>query len=266
MRVRPAGPADYPTFAKLYPELRVDDPVIDEARFASEIAPITLIAEDENGPPTGYAYYQVIHDVAYIRHLVTAPEARRRGVGRALMNRVAEIGRDAKATSWCLNVKPDNDAAIALYESMGMRRMYESRGLTIAWSDIDRQPAYERAVRARTIEPADDSRVESEMRMLEGQLAVGRARGRTLVLIEDENNALVGAAIFDPSFPGAFPFRAARPENVVPLLRALKPHAKHPMIKMVVEDQPTIVEAILHIGGRVHLDILHMRGDLPPSK
>jgi ribosomal protein S18 acetylase RimI-like enzyme len=264
MRVRAARPDDYPTFARLYPELRVDDPVLDDARFAAELAPITFIAEDEAGAPLGYAFYQVIQDVMYIRHLVTAPEARRRGVGRTLMRSVAEKARASRATTWCLNVKPDNAPAIALYEEMGMRRAHESRGMHIAWSAVDAQPPYAGPARARTIEPSDDARVQTEMRLIAGQLAMARAKGRVLVMLED-GDGIAGAAIFDPAFPGAFPFRASKPEHALPLLRALRSHARpgDAMIKMVVEDQPQTVEAILRLGGAVHLDIVHMRGPVP---
>ena len=122
-RIRPAQRADHAAFVRLFPELAVDDPVLDEEGFTALLAPSTLVMENGEDPDpkrvTGYAYFQIMKDTAYVRNIVTAPEARRKGVGRALMAAVAARAREAGCTTWCLNVKPENVAAISLYESTG---------------------------------------------------------------------------------------------------------------------------------------------------
>jgi len=73
-RIRPATRADYPTFVRLVAELGTDDPIIEEPRFAAELAPTTFIAESEAGTALGYTYYAIMKETAYVRHVVTAAD------------------------------------------------------------------------------------------------------------------------------------------------------------------------------------------------
>jgi ribosomal protein S18 acetylase RimI-like enzyme len=273
-RIRAAERADHASVSRLIPELAVDDPIPDEAKFVDHFVPNTLIAEGEEGPSgpprvLGYTMFQIIKDEAYVRHIVTAPEARRTGVGRALMTAVAEKARAAACTKWQLNVKPDNAAAIALYESLGLRPEFSSRALKIAWSSVDGAPTpvHDGRISARIITPDDDARVEAAMHLISGQLASARLRAERVTLGLYDGDEVVGAAVFDTMFPGAYPFRAARPELALTLLRALQPYARaeHTELSVVTENQPAVADALIAIGARVKLEILHMSGVLPES-
>jgi len=265
--VRPARPEDYAVFVRLFPELGVSDPTVEEDRWAREMMATTLIAEAAGAPAAapavGYGYFQIIRDTVYVRHLVTAPEARKRGVGKALMNAIAAraLARVPPCTSWCLNVKPDNVAAIALYTRMGLTRAFESRALSVAWSVVEsRQTLHDASVLARVITPEDDARVEPAMNLLRGQLAASRQmEGRVLVGLFDDETVL-GATVFDPKFPGAYPFRVSRPDLALVLLDALRPHARKAdaVVNVVVEGQPGVAEALIAAGATVRLDAVHM--------
>lgn len=270
-RIRPAEPRDHAEFQRLCPELAVDDPPIEEARFLRELLPTMLVVEGAGGargPLAGYTFFQLLNGVAYVRHIVTAPEARRTGVGRALMSAVAERARAAGCTSWCLNVKPGNTAARALYESVGLRPAFESQAMKITWAQVDAAERVQNAhITARPIEPADDARVEAAMKMMSGQLATARAMGGRVLTALHEGDDVVAASVFDPAFPGAYPFRAARPELALALLRALQPHALPaiPFVKMVSEGERWVTDALVAAGAEVTLDILHMKGPLPAA-
>ena len=54
--------------------------------------------------------------------LMVAAEARRRGVGRALLQQAVTWARDVDVRKLELHVFPHNEAAIALYEGFGFRR------------------------------------------------------------------------------------------------------------------------------------------------
>jgi RimJ/RimL family protein N-acetyltransferase len=54
--------------------------------------------------------------------LMVAANARRRGIGRALLQQSVEWARDVGVRKLELHVFPHNDAAIALYEDFGFRR------------------------------------------------------------------------------------------------------------------------------------------------
>jgi len=263
--IRDAVAADYATFARLFPELETGDPIPDEARFTSELMATTIIAE-EGGAALGVLVYVVLTGVAHVRIIVVDPSARRRGIGRALMREAAERFRAAKCAAWCLNTFPHNAKAIALYESLGLRRVYISKALRLPWSIVDARRASggSAGFRARPVEPADDERVEAATSLLPGQLADGRANGRVLRQLEDDTGAVVGAAIFDPKFPGAYPFRVVRPELAWPLLAALRPDARpeDTIVNLVIEGQPEVADELLASGATLRLETQHMRGPL----
>jgi hypothetical protein len=212
-----------------------------------------------------------------VRHLISAPEARRCGVGRLLMAHIADHARSQGCKTWCLNVKRDNEPAIALYEKLGFSRAFESCALRLDWAAVDAWPAAPTPptsdtdrVRARSITAEDDARVESAMRLLSGQLHVARTTGdRVLMMLEEgAPPEVVGAAAFDPLFPGAFPFSVARPELAPVLLRALQPFARphDTSILLVVEARPAVADALVAAGAVVRMETLHMKGSLLPAR
>jgi ribosomal-protein-alanine N-acetyltransferase len=81
------------------------------------------------GPPgqagriVGYIVFWLVHDEVHVLNVGTAPEARRRGVGRALMDQAVAAGRGRGARLSTLEVRRSNQAAIALYRSLGYRQV-----------------------------------------------------------------------------------------------------------------------------------------------
>jgi len=256
--VRAARMSDYAAYASLFRELGVDDAIFDEERFARAMMPTTVVAEDA-GVTIGYAHFIVIGDTTHVSQVVSAPWARRRGVGRALMLAVARRAREADCATWRLNVRLGNDPARRLYESLGMKPQFESCALRVEWRTIEPGPAD-----GRRIEPAEDERIERATSMLPGQLAQARAAKRVPIVVEREGE-VIGAAVFDPHFPGAAVFRVARPEHAADLLRALRPHAlpAYEFVSVKIENQPAVAEALLALGARIRLRMIHMAGALP---
>ena len=70
---------------------------------------------------TGFLLGRVIADEAELLTVAVYPDARRKGVGRALVNDF--IGACEGVASVFLEVAADNAAAIALYESLGFDRV-----------------------------------------------------------------------------------------------------------------------------------------------
>jgi GNAT superfamily N-acetyltransferase len=257
MNVRPAIPDDYGTFARLFPELRVPDAVPSAEKFAREMMPTTFVAERE-GRPTGVAYWQVMKTTGYLSIIITDPSARRMGIGRELMSAVRDRFREAGCDEWRLNVLPDNAGAIALYESFGLRRAWRSRAVHLPWSAIDGRSA---PYRTRPIEPDDDAHAEHETGMIIGLVANARARDRVLLMIE-RGDQVTGAAAFDPTFPGAFPFRAKTIDDAVSLLVGLRPHARETDEGLAIstEDQEALADALIDLGATVRVETMHMKG------
>ncbi len=82
----------------------------------------TWIAE-EDGQIAGFAIVEwsrrKTEITAYIQTIEVSPEARRRGIGRELLNRVEVSAHDAGAASVWLHVEAENAGAIRLYEMQG---------------------------------------------------------------------------------------------------------------------------------------------------
>jgi GNAT superfamily N-acetyltransferase len=262
--IRPARSHDYPVFTRLSPELHVDDPMPSAERWTSDIAPTMLIAERE-GRPVGYGFFQVLHGIGYVRNVVSAPEARRTGVGRTLMSAMAAHFRSHGATAWCLNVKPTNLPAVRLYESLGLKLMHASAALRLNWDKLDDLPLDPPNAVVTFISPADDAELEPALGLPRGLLTDYRDKRRTLLQVRHAaTREPLGAAAFDPAFPGAFPFRAQKPEHGALLLRAMRAHAlsEHDWVQLVIENQPQLIDVLKAAGATVHLEFVHYRGEL----
>lgn len=71
----------------------------------------------------GYAVFWLVHDEVHVLNIATALEARRRGVGRALMREAHAEGRRRGAAISTLEVRRSNASAIELYRSLGYRQV-----------------------------------------------------------------------------------------------------------------------------------------------
>jgi GNAT superfamily N-acetyltransferase len=265
---RLADASDYPTYARLFADLGTGDKVPSPEIWRAEIAPDTWLFE-QSGKPAGFLYHQRLAGVAYVRQLVVTPELRGHGVGRQMMDALADDLRRAGITRWCLNVKPDNAAAIRLYEGVGMHEAYRSVALRFPWSLIHELTLPDRPVRTCPIDPAEDAAIEQAFHMPRGQLAVRRAHGRVVLRRLHDPAAPtslgLGFAAFDPDFPGAFPFRVSAPYLAQPLLDGLRAHARPdiPFIQLVVEDDDHLATLFVEHGAEVRIELAHYKGHVP---
>jgi len=259
--IRPASGADYAAFASLFPELEVDDPVPPPHIWESVLAPRSwvVVAGEE---VIGYCYFQEYEDTGYIRNVVVSPRARRRGVGRAFMQAVGEHLRRSGKRFWRLNVRPGNHAALALYQRMGMNVQYQATSLRFPWTALESIPAG--LAVARELAPARDSILEDLFDLPRGQLGYARSLGRLLLeTVSGSDQKPAGVAVFDASYPGAFPFRVIETDAVAPLLNAMRVHAPaHEVVNLVVEDDARLAEMLIAVGATVRDEILHLKGQL----
>jgi hypothetical protein len=75
----------------------------------------------------------------------------------------------------------------------------------------------------------------------------------------------LGVAGFDPSFPGSPLVRVVDPDVARPLLEALVPHAPagDEVLRVYVEGQPGVRDALVDAGGEVVMRVLRLEGHLP---
>ena len=243
--IRPARPTDLAAVAKLSDALGVAAPPLRG----------TLI-DERDGDVAGFVRFQSLGAVGYVRQLVTAP--RTTDASLPLMLAAANALRAAGVREWHLDVRPESPA-ITIYEQLGMRPAHRSTALRFPWArlpDLPGEPATALAVASD-----EDEDVERALDLLGGQLAMARRRPRLVLRqLRDEACAAVGIAALDPE--GARIFRVVRPTLAAPLLAALRPHAIHTDLSLVLEDDD-LVNLLASHGARVILRLLHYSGLVP---
>lgn len=260
--VRPAAVEDRLLYLRLLPELGVDDPPPDAERWARELQPSTLVAE-RGGEAVAVCTWVKLEGSGHVRTLIVDPHARRTGAGRALLAVVAEKLRASGCSTWALNVKPENVAAVSLYRSLGFRRAYGSVALRLEWAAVEQLPVSP-AVQARPVTPHDDQALERLFALPAGQLKGLRESKRVLLTLVDEAGRVAGLSAYNPSYPGAFPFRVREPLLARALLEAMRPHALPgaEWTGLVVEDDDALVALLRAHGASVRMNIDHYVGPL----
>jgi ribosomal-protein-alanine N-acetyltransferase len=77
---------------------------------------------DESGTLLGYALFWHVVDEVHLLNVAVAVSARRKGLGRALMNDLLAYARANAVVRILLEVRASNTAAITMYDSMGFTR------------------------------------------------------------------------------------------------------------------------------------------------
>ena len=98
---------------------------------------IFLIAE-ENEKILGYVGMYVSLDEGEITNVAVAPEARRQGVGQALIEKMKQEAETKSVTRIILEVRVSNDAAIRLYQRNG----FVNCGIRKGFYDFPKEDAY----------------------------------------------------------------------------------------------------------------------------
>lgn len=86
-----------------------------------------VLVRDRRGTVLGYACWWEVAQEVHVLNVAVHPSHRRRGLGRALVERMVAVGEAAGATIAGLEVRADNGSAIALYEGCGFARVGERR-------------------------------------------------------------------------------------------------------------------------------------------
>ena len=96
-------------------------PAEDYQRIFDAEYPLRFALIAGNDPPSGFLVVRMVEPDWEIENLAVAAQARRFGVGRALVAELLERARGAGAASVMLEVRESNQPARALYESSGFQ-------------------------------------------------------------------------------------------------------------------------------------------------
>ncbi|MVB12219.1 Ribosomal-protein-alanine acetyltransferase [Caprobacter fermentans] len=89
------------------------------AELSSDTA--VFLAAESGGEIAGYAGMHCVRGECYVDNIAVFPAFRRQGVGRALTRGLIGRARERNAEFFSLEVRPSNTAAVALYQSLGLR-------------------------------------------------------------------------------------------------------------------------------------------------
>ncbi|CAN5883944.1 hypothetical protein BH11MYX2_BH11MYX2_12490 [soil metagenome] len=254
--IRDAIPGDYDTYVRLFGELGVEDLIPTAETFAIELVPRILVATRDS-TVTGYLLWELLESTGYVRNIVADPAHRRRGIGAALMAAARE--RFAGATDWCLNVKVENAAAIALYERCGMRVRHTTVVMRLA-ADIVLPPPTAGLTVAH-LPPDRDAEIEPLFDLLPGQLASARKKTGRVVVALSRGNAVLGIAVMMSI--GAFPFRVLDASHAGTFMALLRPMGAldAPWLQFSADNDEARVE-LTRLGCTTRMELFHMRGSL----
>jgi GNAT superfamily N-acetyltransferase len=252
MVIRPARPDDYAAYLRLFPELGVPDPVPSEQRFVEALVPQMRIACSDTGDVVGYVTWRPYGAIAHVIQIAVDGAVRGQRVGERMLDHVRGEARAAGCTRWYLNVKRDNTPALRLYDRVGFRYELESVAMSIAWARVP-----EVATDGALAEPTDDAAIAARFAIPVERLATFRGRGFRIVVVREDD--IVAFAAFDPRFPGAATFSAARPE-----LAAMRVHAdpQYDYVRVTVEGDRALADAVLALGAHLTFEILRLGAPL----
>lgn len=136
LRVRPPGPADVGALRALRRHAGWDEELVE--RWLLDVVEgrkVLWLAETPEGEPAAMVALDLVDgdrevadgvSIAAVSALVVGPDHGRRGLGRAL-TRLAEDEARRRGFAWItLNTRPDNAAALALYEGLGYVRFKDA--------------------------------------------------------------------------------------------------------------------------------------------
>jgi GNAT superfamily N-acetyltransferase len=258
--IRPAADSasDYQAFARLFPLMQLPDATPSQAYWDQALRQDTLLLE-EGGAILGFAIANVFGPTGFVMNVVVDGAARGRGLGRALMTAVAARLRERGCTRWELSVRTDNHPALALYRTVGMAVVHESRTFSTSWSIVDALPAA--AVTVSPISVDADADLERQWDFMDGKLARSRRIG-ALLLRADDAEGCVGFARFLRDPPRSFPFRVARVDVVRPLLEAMRREAPDTAQLRIISDDAAVSELLQQRGAELEQELVRMRGAL----
>lgn len=129
--IRPMTEDDLPAVLKIENASYPNPWSLDSFRHEIHQSPVShfFVAATAQGRILGYIGIWLIADEMHINNVAVAPEARRMGIARRLLDYVLDRTLFPGIVSATLEVRISNDAAVALYKSLGfvdvgMRRDY----------------------------------------------------------------------------------------------------------------------------------------------
>jgi len=264
--IRDAKSSDYIHFKRLFDYLELDHEPPPKKKWQKDFASKTLFAVLDHRI-VGFSTYNKYGKVGHLVFLSVAPKYRQRGIGEKLVSMSAGELSGQDCDKWYLNVKPQNKPAIGLYSKMGFSVKHRSTAIRFDNKILDNLRNTEDCC-VVTIDPHEYSEIEKELGLVEGMLdTYSKYVDRQMVRLKINSNPKdykTGFMCFDPSFPGAYPFKVSSVKFAIPLIVWMKSQVLHdvPYIQIFIEDNEELTSLLLNAGAWSDLQLLNMEVNL----
>jgi ribosomal protein S18 acetylase RimI-like enzyme len=260
---RPARRDDHPRYQQLQRQLGTDQPPFEIDWWDDHYRAHTTFFEADTGELVAYALTVPLGARGDVRQIVVDSAWRGRGIGKQMMTVVAGQLREAGCRDWHLEVRANNEPAIALYRSVGMQVLHDIYVLRIARGAAERFAGTARAPSAvELVDAGDDAILERAFDLGAGQLARWRTARPSAVMWKIGDRALTHyMASFLPDCGLLFPFRAPDPEHAAQLFAAAVAHGMSSSVEVCVVDL-AVRDALLAAGATEYEHQLELGGPL----
>jgi len=265
--VRSATQEHYSAFAALWPTLDDPNPPPLMERWESEMMPTSFVAEqDDSKKVVGYTWWSAAGSEGQVKYIMVDANYRRRGVATALLDAVARELKGRGCRRWRLHVRPENQAAVALYQKFGLQRCFGAAEVHLTWDILSKLPSENVPSKCRLVTPDEEAVIESSLvGLFPGVFLEARELGSRipLQLRRSDTNELLGCCIFDPAFPGAYPFvcRPAQAKNLLDEMEKSRDGQRDDFF-LLIENQAALVDALVAAGGKIKVNMDCYTGSL----
>jgi [ribosomal protein S18]-alanine N-acetyltransferase len=132
VRIRPMQQADVERLVALAQGLFAGDPPWTAEHFEAELTGVPdtrwYVVAEADGQVAAYAGLMVSGDIADVQTLAVAPNYQRRGIATMLLAALIKEANRRGASTLLLDVRADNDAALALYRRHDFQQISRRRG------------------------------------------------------------------------------------------------------------------------------------------
>ncbi len=262
-RARDARRDDHADYQRLQRQLGIDQPPFELDWWDQHYRAHTTFLETEAGELVAYALTVPLGTRGDVRQVVVDEAFRGRGAGRHLLAVVAAKLRAAGCRDWHLEVRADNEPAIALYRSVGMSLIYEIEVLRLTRTVVENVAATRSGrLRVERVDPSHDPAFEARFDLGAGQLARWRTARPKAVMLRIGDVALTHyMKEFLPDCGLMFPFRAPDADHAAHLLAEACALGLDERMETCTVDRP-VTELLRSAGGDAYEHQFEMGGPL----
>jgi predicted GNAT family acetyltransferase len=221
-----------------------------------------------DGPegPLAYTMTDVMGEVGVVVNLVVDPAARGQGLGRRVMEALAERFRERGCRRWVLNVKRDNAVALGLYTSLGMKPAREAVTLTVFRPQVEALPEAPLGLEVVPVVEQEWGPLSAAFRLMPHKLErlSKRASHQLFRLARAGEAEPWGLGMMDLRPGGVlYPLFAATPGHARVLMEDAARRSGSEKLRVVVTDDAPLERLLRGAGAAVEMETLELQGPLP---